>query len=161
MDLAQLATDISTAYTPQQTGNPSRIGDADLVQAFLESVAEGNYIETAAADAGLSKVTVYNWKKRGEDGEAPYDAFVNAMKRAEAHAERAAVKNVRKAGLDSRFWAAEMTFLERRHPERWARRSEGSDGPKVVVQIGVKDSDVQVSIQGQTAAPLAIGDSTD
>lgn len=150
MDLAQLATDIAAAYTPQQVGNPSRIGEPDLVQAFLESVAEGNYIETAAEHAGLSKVTVYNWKKRGEDGEEPYAAFVNAMKRAEAHAEREAVKNVRRAGLDNRFWAAEMTFLERRHPERWARRSEGTDGPKVVVQIGVRDSDVQVSIQGQS-----------
>jgi hypothetical protein len=53
---------------------------------------------------------------------------------------------VRKAGEDPRFWAASMTYLERRHPERWARRSEGQDGPKVVVQIGVRDSDVQVRI---------------
>jgi len=38
-----------------------------------------------------------------------------------------------------------MTALERRHPERWARRQEGNDGPKVVVQIGVNDKDVQVN----------------
>jgi hypothetical protein len=66
------------------------------------------------------------------------------------------VSKVRKAGADPRFWAASMTYLERRHPERWARRSEGNDGPKVVVQIGVRDSDVQVSIQGNTPTPLAI-----
>ncbi len=154
MNLQQLAADISSAYIPQQVGNPSRIGEPDLVQAFLESVAEGNYIECAAQEAGLSKVTVYNWIKRGEDGEEPFTAFVNALKRAEAQAEREAVKNVRRAGReDNRFWAAEMTYLERRHPDRWARRSEDSGAPRVVVQIGVRDSDVQVSIASSPVVP--------
>jgi hypothetical protein len=66
---------------------------------------------------------------------------------------------VRVAGNDPRFWAASMTYLERRHPERWARRSEGQDGPKVVVQIGVRDSDVQVRLV--TSAPPELGPSLD
>lgn len=56
------------------------------------------------------------------------------------------VAKVREAGKDPRFWAASMTYLERRHPERWARRQDSNDGPKVIVQIGVRDSDVQVQI---------------
>jgi hypothetical protein len=160
MDIAALATEIASGYTKAGQGVPSRIGEVDLVQTFLEAVLEGNYIETAAEVAGLSKVTVYDWVKRGDTGEAPFNLFANAMKRASAQAERDAVKNVRRAGKDDRFWAAEMTYLERRHPDKWARRSEDSGGPKVVVQIGVRDSDVQVSIQGQ-APQLAIGDGTD
>lgn len=157
MDVALIALEIANNYTKQGTGVPSRIGDSDLVQSFLECVLEGNYIETAAEVAGLSKVTVYDWLKRGEADETPFNLFANAMKRASAQAERESVKRVRKAGEDARFWAADMTFLERRHPEKWARRSEDSGAPKVVVQIGVRDSDVQVSIQGQ-APQLAIGD---
>jgi transposase len=156
MDVALIASEIAKNYTKQGTGVPSRIGDSDLVQCFLECVLEGNYIETAADVAGLSKVTVYDWIKRGEAGDIPFNLFAVAMKRASAQAEREAVKNVRTAGKEGRNWAAEMTFLERRLPEKWARRSEDSAGPKVVVQIGVRDSDVQVSIQGQPAQ-LAIG----
>jgi len=69
-----------------------------------------------------------------------------ALKRASARAEAIEVAKVRKAGDDPRFWAASMTYLERRHPERWARRSEDGNSPRVVVQIGCKDSDVQVCI---------------
>jgi hypothetical protein len=51
-----------------------------------------------------------------------------------------------RAGRDPRFWAADMTFLERRAPDRWGRRQNDESVPRVVVQIGVKDSDVQVGI---------------
>jgi hypothetical protein len=56
------------------------------------------------------------------------------------------------SGKDPRFWAAEMTYLERRHPDRWGRRQEEAAGPKVVVQIGIKDSDVQISLSPIPAA---------
>lgn len=145
-DLARIAHDIAAAYIPPQTGRPADIGNADIVQELLEAVDNGNYIETAAELAGISKTTIYEWLKRGEAGETPYKSFANALKRASARAEAAEVTKVREAGNDPRFWAASMTYLERRHPERWARRQEGNDGPKVIVQIGVRDSDVQVSI---------------
>lgn len=106
----------------------------------------------------MSKQTVYTWLKRGDAGETPYAALSDALKRASARAEAAEVAKVRQAGNDPRFWAASMTYLERRHPERWARRSEGNDGPKVVVQIGVRDSDVQVRLV-TNAEPAAIGPS--
>ena len=155
MDLAQIAAQIASGYIAPTTGRPAEIAKADVVQELLEAVQNGNYLETAADLAGISDNTVRNWMKRGEAGEPPFDLFFRAVKRAEARAESESVKRVRAAGNDPRFWAADMTFLERRKPERWARRSDTNDGPKVVVQIGVKDSDVQVSVQG--AAPPAIG----
>jgi hypothetical protein len=146
-DLAHIAQDIASKFVPAYNSAHSRIAEADTVQQLLEAVEAGNYIETAAELAGLSKVTVYSWLKRGEAGETPYDLLANALKRASARAEAAEVTKVRTAGNDPRFWAASMTYLERRHPERWARRQDGNDGPKVVVQIGVRDSDVQVVVQ--------------
>jgi hypothetical protein len=82
---------------------------------------------------------------------------MSALKRASARAEASEVAKVREAGNDPRFWAASMTYLERRHPERWARRSDGHDGPKVIVQIGVRDSDVQVSIANVSELPAIEG----
>jgi hypothetical protein len=157
-DLALIAADIANAYQPPHTGSLSRIGEADTVQQLLEALNDGNYLETAAELAGLSKASVYTWFKRGEAGEEPYKTFTDACKRATARAEAAEVKKVRTAGEDPRFWAASMTYLERRHPDRWARRSEDSNSPKVIVQIGVKDSDVQVQIAtgyAESAKPLS------
>ena len=156
MDAAAIALTISSTYTKAGQGVPSRIGEVDTVQAFLEAIHDGNYVETASDLAGLSKVTVYDWIKRGEAGETPFNLFADAVKRASARAEAAEVAKVREAGKDPRFWAASMTYLERRHPDKWARRGEDSSSPKVIVQIGARDSDVQVSIQGQPPQ-LAIG----
>lgn len=152
-DLARIANDIADSYTPPHTGVRSRIGEADTVQELLQAIENGNYVETAAELAGLSKQSVYDWIKRGEAGEEPFKLFADAIKRASARAEAAEVVKVREAGNDPRFWAASMTYLERRHPERWARRSEDNNSPKVVVQIGVRDSDVQVHVNSIASAP--------
>jgi hypothetical protein len=151
MNHEQLAQDIARRYTAPINGSASRIGEADTVQQLLDAVEAGNYVETAAELAGIAKQTLYNWSKRADDREEPFLTLMDAVKRASARAEAAEVAKVRAAGNDPRFWAASMTYLERRHPDRWARRAEGNDGPKVIVQIGVKDSDVQVSVQSSVA----------
>ena len=154
-DLAATGAAIADGYIKAVTGVPSRIGEADTVTAFLQAVDDGNYIETAADLAGITKKTIYEWLKRGDTGDEPYKSFRDAVKRAAARAEAAEVQKVRRAGEDPRFWAASMTYLERRHPDRWARRSEDSASPKVIVQIGVKDSDVQVQIHAPSP-PLPV-----
>lgn len=157
MNLQQIAADIASAYQPPLTGRPSLIADPETLGEFLTAIEAGNYIQTAAELAGISLETIRSWTKRGEDGEEPFKQFLGAMKRASARAEALEVQKVRTAGNDPRFWAASMTYLERRHPDKWARRSEGNDGPKVVVQIGARDADVRVSITAGTEpdrAPL-------
>jgi transposase len=157
METHEIARAIAEAYVPSGAGRPSAIADASTLQVFLSELEHGIHMEPAADLAGIAPNTVRAWLKRGEDRGAAFRLFADALKRASARAEASEVKKVRKAGEDPRFWAAAMTQLERRHPDRWARRSEDSGGPKVVVQIGVRDSDVQVSIQGQ-APQLAIGE---
>lgn len=144
--LAEQAQTIANLYQRPTVGRPSDIGSPTTVQQFLEAVGEGNYIETAAKLAGISKAVVYNWIKRGEAGEQPYDRFVDALQRAEARAEAAMVRNVRKASELPQFWAAAATHLERRHPDRWGKRQDDTNQPKVVVQIGVGTGDVRVGI---------------
>jgi hypothetical protein len=145
MDLTAQAQAIAAQYQPPHIGRPAALSDAAVIQEFLERIQAGNYPETAAQLAGLSANTIRNWVERGETGEAGYVEFLRAYKRASAIAEAEAVANVRRAGKLPQFWTAEMTFLERRHPDRWGKRNEDTNTPKIVVQIGVKASDVQVN----------------
>ena len=163
MNLTQLATDIANRYQPPDTGRPAGIGDPDLLQELLTQIEAGNYWETACELAGISVNTFRNWIKRGEAHETPYDTFLSAVKRASARAEALAVSRVRDAGKDPRFWAAEMTYLERRHPEKWGRRSEGSSGPAVQVYVGgvdIKDVKIAIVNTSQTQIPDTFACST-
>lgn len=153
MDLTAVATAIADAYEPARTGYPCRIGQVDTIQTFLEAVEAGNYLQTAADLADISQETIRLWMKRGEAGEEPFKLFLGAVKRATARAEAQEVQKVRAAGNDPRFWAASMTYLERRHPEKWGRRNESQDSPKIIVQIGVQATDVQVSVLTSTPSP--------
>lgn len=146
ISLQAQAEAIAASYIPPAVGRPSDIADAELLKQLFQAIKDGNYIDTACDLVGLSVVSVHTWKKRGEAGERPFAAFAKALKEASAQAEAQAVANVRKAGQLPQFWAAEMTYLERRHPEKWGRRQESDSGPKVVVQIGVGLSDVQVKV---------------
>lgn len=137
-------------------GRPSAITDLYRVEKVLRYVADGNYIETAAKAAGFDRGTIHDWKKRAESGEPAAVAFTRALEKAEAIAEMDAVTDVRKAGkAGPQYWAASATRLERRHPDRWGKRPEAVDTPRVIVQIGVKDGDVRVSLGGGESRQLA------
>lgn len=152
MDLQQIATRIADAYEAPHTGRPSPIGDHETLLDFFKAIEDGNYTDTACDIAGISHESLRRWLKRADDGEEPYITFRAALKRISARAEGIEVQKVRKAGEDPRFWAASMTYLERRHPEKWGRRNESQDGPRVLVQIGVQTTDVQVSIASSSSS---------
>lgn len=120
---------------------------------FLAAIADGNYRETALKLAGIAKQTYYNTTKRAEAGDIAAMAFVDAVEKAEAQAEAEMVHNVRSASKLPQFWAAGMTIMERKNPDRWGRRQDDSTAPRVIVQIGAKDSDVKVLVQGSGLSP--------
>src|SRR5690349_13677383 len=91
----------------------------------VEHVRAGNYFQTAARAAGIHKSTPYAWLARGEDGDPIFAEWYDAMQEAEALAEIDAVAKVREAGQG---WQAHMTFLERRHSERWSRSERAGQG---------------------------------
>ena len=149
-NLHQQALVIAEAYQPPAIGRPGDLGDATKVATFLSAIRAGNYQEIACQLAGLSRKTIHDWKERGNAGERPHAEFLAAVKQAEAEAEAEAVADMRIAGKLPQFWTARATFLERRFPDRWARRSEEGSGPKILVQIGCKDSEVQVAFACST-----------
>jgi transposase len=90
--------------------------------AILRKMREGHYAKTAAETSGITEQTLYNWLKKGEDPEQypEHAAFLEAYRRAEATAEGMAIEAIQDAFPND--WRAAMTYLERRHPDRWAKR---------------------------------------
>jgi transposase len=120
---------------------------------IIVAIKAGNYIETAAAYAGISKNTLYDWLKRGEREkqrvnknskakirklEADFVEFSDAIEKALAEAEIRDVTIIAKAAEEQ--WQAAAWRLERKFPDRWGRRKldiehSGEIGIKIVDDI--------------------------
>jgi hypothetical protein len=98
----------------------------------------------AAAYANISRTTLFNWRKRGEQEEdGPYRELVDAMEAAEGEMIAANMAHIRKAAGEGAWQAAAWT-LERRHPEEYAKYR---DRPDVV------DREARAA-EAATAAPV-------
>ena len=54
-----------------------------------------------------------------------------------------------------------MTWLERKSPEKWGRRQDDSQAPKVIVQLGVTAEHVKINVVSPgTFAPDALQQGT-
>jgi hypothetical protein len=108
----------------------------ELTEKFEQYLQMGNWIQTACALCDISVRTYYNWKDRGEaelerrdngedpdEGEECYVLFFQAVTRASAKAEHGAILAVRQGFLGKDGdWRAAIAYLERRYPDRWAKR---------------------------------------
>jgi transposase-like protein len=84
-------------------------------EAIIEAIKLGATYEIAAEAAGISKATLYNWMKRGEeDSSGNFSDFLDALKKAEAAAAIGALKTINVASSDG-DWKAAAYLLERRH----------------------------------------------
>lgn len=89
---------------------------------IVEVIAAGNYLETAAAHAGINKQTLHKWLSWGErQGRGLYKQFAEAVRKAQADSETRDVLLISKAAQEG-AWQAAAWMLERKHPARWARR---------------------------------------
>lgn len=133
---------IADAYQPARTGRPSELSDPKVIRDFLKAVRAGNYLETACRVSGLGISTVHHWFKDAEtepDQNHPKVRFRQAYEKALASSEAEAVERVRRAGkAGPQYWTADMTYLERRYPDRWGKRPETYAGPAVTVILGAQ-----------------------
>lgn len=115
-------------------GRPTKL-DERTQEKIISAIKAGNYIETAAAYAGISKNTLYEWLKRGErekqrveksnkakikKSEEIYVIFTDAVEKALAEAEMRDVLIIGKAA--EKEWQAAAWRLERKFPDRWGRK---------------------------------------
>lgn len=102
---------------------------------IVKAIQAGNYIETAAAYAGISKNTLYEWLRRGQrekdrvaknprfkikKAEELFVKFADAVEKALAEAEMRDVVIIGKAAEEQ--WQAAAWRLERKFPEKWGRQ---------------------------------------
>lgn len=141
-------------------GRPTKL-DERTQEKIISAIKAGNYIETAAAYAGISKNTLYEWLKRGErekqrveksnkakikKSEEIYVIFTDAVEKALAEAEMRDVLIIGKAA--EKEWQAAAWRLERKFPDRWGKRviEMSHDGkieltlPKIV-EVAIDDGD--------------------
>ena len=176
------------------TGRVSALTD-ELQVSICDYIASGNYLITSCRAVGISDVTFRNWCERGKteeeagNTEGRFLAFLSAVKKAEAVAEAERVSRIAVAGVGGALtkrviitqkdgstreeeqyaapqWLADMTHLERRHPERWARpapiNQQGGGNTyninieKAIVDAAGKFDAVMARLAERTAAPLAI-----
>lgn len=94
---------------------------AEAKAKILQAVQSGNYLETAAAYAGIDKTTLYDWLRRGvREKTGPFADFSHAVQKALADAEVRDVARIAKAA--QAIWQASAWRLERKFPDKWGRR---------------------------------------
>ena len=105
-----------------QRGRPS-VSTKERADRLLQAVRGGNYLETAARYAGISYATLRRWILKADDPSAPeeYREFKEALEKARADAEVAALAKIQKAASDG-AWPAAAWYLERSWPDRWGKR---------------------------------------
>ncbi len=117
----------------RKPGRPTKFSAAVSAK-IVAFIMAGNYLEAAAAAAGVCKATVYDWLKKGapgnkkKDPKGIYREFSDAVEKAGGAAEVVAVGQIVQAGETA--WQARAWWLERRFPARWGRveyREEGKD----------------------------------
>ena len=115
----------------RERGRPEKI-NREIIEKIKNAIMAGAYIETAAAFAGISKDTFYQWLKKGAAANTGiYADFSDAIKKAAAEAELRDVMVINRAAANS--WQAAAWKLERKYPSRRGVRARldlaGDDKP--------------------------------
>lgn len=138
----------------KRTGRRPIILDKGVQDNIVDAILGGNYLETAAAYAGVSRATLFEWLAKGREAQAQiqreeenlipnaqvYADFLDAVEGAQARAEVQAVASLRKAGLE--HWQATAWWLERSRPRKYGRleRTEitGADGAPIAIDLNAE-----------------------
>jgi hypothetical protein len=111
----------------------------DIQKKIVSVIRLGHYIETAAAYAGVSKQTLYNWMRQGaREDTGIYRDFHDQVTMALAEAEIRDLAYIEKAAKKG-SWQAAAWKLSRRFPKRWGRESvldslaQDKDQPRQII----------------------------
>src|SRR4051794_5885846 len=114
---------------------PSKLTD-ETASRILTALRTGCYMETAAAFAGIHKSTLHDWLKRGRsESKGRYREFSYSVEKALAESELRDLAVIARAS--ERQWQASAWRLERRWPQRWARRSPVTEVEEEAPRLGV------------------------
>lgn len=130
-----------------KNGRPRKL-DKKLFDNLVAIVGMGNWYSVASAACGISKSAFSSWMKKGRRLDAQYGAnrdkidkeevifydFYLAIRKVESKVEIDLVGKV----IGDKDWKAQMTYLERKYPDRWGR----TDRHKVDANINLNVSEL-------------------
>jgi transposase-like protein len=123
------------------------------VEALLQALNAGHYVERASRMSGISLTTIYRWLDEGrtekeniEAGNPPTDRgqayfeLAEAIQKAREAAAHRAMLTIQKAAQDG-TWQAAAWYLERTDREHYGRYTQvaGADGGAVKLNVTVED----------------------
>lgn len=124
-------------------GRPTKL-TPELQKKIIDAIRAGNYMETAAAYAGISKDTFFRWLRKGARAKSGiYKDFHDAVEKALADAEVRDVMLIANAAATD--WKAAAWRLERKFPDRWGRKERLSADLNHSGQV-VKREEYDISI---------------
>lgn len=100
-------------------GRPSRFTQ-ELQDKIVAGVRMGLAMCVASELAGVPERTFRDWMAWGRDGREPYATFAHAVEKGIAESEAQLLSTIKDAS--KKEWTAAAWIMERRFPERWARR---------------------------------------
>jgi hypothetical protein len=109
----------------RKVGRPTILTDAKI-QAIAGHIDLGNFAVTACTLEDVAERTFYLWLETAQRDEQEgkdtiYTQFMQSIKKASAIAES---RNVQIAQKGMVGWQSNMTWLERRFPDRWGHQSK-------------------------------------
>lgn len=139
--------------SPQRLGRPTAL-TPELAEQIVRFVRHGNYLEVAAAAAGIARSTLFDWLRRGaRETRGPYRDFSVALRVAQAETEATDLALVALAARKD--WRAAAWRLQHRFPARWGG-AQAADGP---VEVDAPTSSSGASAVSQTCEePSALND---
>lgn len=126
----------------------SRPLDAALEARLVALIEIGVHVEVACKNCSLSYETFKSWYNRGIRGNPQYKPFSDAIQVAMSKPEVDAIRAVNSAANSDATDA--MRFLERRYPNRWAKRTVNVD----VDHDQLEDESMQLDLSNLTNAEL-------
>lgn len=118
------------AQPARTAGRPVKTHVHPHIEARIcEALRLGLPYKQAAHYGGVTYQTLLNWKRRAEEGDSGFVAFVAAMHKAEAEGAIALMLLIRAAAEQPRNWRAAAWILERRWPEYYGRPYKSKPAP--------------------------------
>lgn len=130
----------------------------EIAENVAKHIRVGNTLRCAAQSEGVNWETFKLWLRRGEEGDEPYLTFLTLTRKAEASAERFAIRRLH-AGMKgigpdaaSRAKVAGW-WLERRRREEWWLRPEQPRDLSQLNDAALQDQSVSMLREGAKRSP--------
>ena len=128
------------------SGRPTKY-TRERAQIIYDAIAKGYYAEDAAALAGISRDTYYQWLK-------DHDEFSDTICRKMAESQELPLNLIRLAMVDGNVDAA-FKFLARRFPHQWGEKTANTHEHTGTLKLQIEFTDGYAGIAQITQEPTS------